>query len=788
MKRRGRARVRRLPTSFFDALGEAGLVLFSMAVVLGFLRLFLDGSFFVPVVASTVSAHVLAAAVRWARGGLIISVLVSALGLVVSSALLYPPTTVDEPGRFINEAVLRGFGTDLELAWEQFQQVAAPAEVTAPFLLLIAIVMWVVAFLADWAAFRLDSPVEALIPGSAVFVFGALFAADQNRLSTSVIFIGAALVFLLFHRLGEASIAGAWLGAGAVQRGQTALLRSGLALLVVTLGAGAIAAQSLPGYDDEPIYDLSELDEPETPRVVISPLVDIRASLVSQPDVEVFTVAAGARDYWRITSLDVFDGRIWKSRGSFESARGPLDTDLPSGTRFESVTQRFDIRNLGGIFLPAAYEPAEVLSAPEGVVFEYERESGTLIVSRELANADGLEYTLISAVPGRDPETIASAGDDIPPEIRERFLELPPDFGERVTTLAEDIVAGAGATTPYTKALALQNFFRDPSLFRYDLEVASGHSVDRLEDFLFEIRAGYCEQFAGSFAAMARAIGLPSRVAVGFTPGELDTETGAYRVSGRHAHAWPEIWVDGVGWLRFEPTPGRGGPGDEPYTGVPEQQASDLPGNAPTTLPPASSENTVPLDPEAGGVPDLTTTTVSPQSDRANSGVIGGEGGLSTVVVVGWLLFLGALLALLVVPVVFGVVRATRRARRAAGDPTERIGLAWGESKRAVELLGIPVHGSDTPLEVAERVAVKNPRVAGSVAELADDVSAASYSGTTVVEDRAQRAEAITRTLAGEARAHTGAVAWWKHHMNPKNVWLRKNGLWRHLRARSRLD
>jgi len=114
--------------------------------------------------------------------------------------------------------------------------------------------------------------------------------------------------------------------------------------------------------------------------------------------------------------------------------------------------------------------------------------------------------------------------------------------------------------------------------------------------------------------------------------------------------------------------------------------------------------------------------------------------------------------------------------------------MGWRESKAAVELPGIPVYGSEPPLEVAERVAAKNPRASGPVAELADDVSAASYSAATVVEDRAVRAEIISESLAAEARAHTGAVGWWKHHMNPKNVWLRKNGVWRHLRPKSRID
>ena len=81
-------------------------------------------------------------------------------------------------------------------------------------------------------------------------------------------------------------------------------------------------------------------------------------------------------------------------------------------------------------------------------------------------------------------------------------------------------------------------------------------------------RKGYCEQFAGTFAAFARSLGLPARVAVGFTQGTLGPD-GLYHVEGKHAHAWPEVYFSGIGWVPFEPTPTRGAPGDEIFTGVP---------------------------------------------------------------------------------------------------------------------------------------------------------------------------------------------------------------------------
>ncbi len=781
---RRRGHVRRMPTSSYDIATELVLVLFTVAIVYSFKRLFADTSFFVPVAAVAVSAHVLAAAVRWARGGLLVSALVSAVGFAVTTWLLFPPTTIVPP---ISPGMvaLRGYGTDLELAWEQFQTVSSPAVVTAPFLLLIAIVTWVIAFLADWAAFRLRSPGEALIPGIAVFIFGSFFAAEQARVETTVFILVTGLALILFHRLGETSSAGAWLGAGAAERGQASLFRVGAAILAVTLIGGVSVAQALPGYNEPPIenFDPTTWDDPEEPRVVLSPLVDIQSRLINQPDVEVFTVASPVKDYWRITSLDVFDGRIWRSRGSFEEAAGELDTDLPDGTTFEAVTQRFDIDRLGEIWLPAAYEPTEVLAAPDDVKLEYEPESGTLIVNRETENSDGLIYTLLSAVPQRDAQAIAAAGDGIPDDIAERYLDLPPDFSQAVRDQAVDVVAGAD--TPYEKALALQNYFRDPTLFSYSLDVSAGHGSSRIEDFLFEVRAGYCEQFAGSYAAMARSIGLPARVAVGFTPGEWDPTIEAYRVNGKHAHAWPEVWIEDIGWLRFEPTPGRGAPGDESYTGQAEAQEGGGATNAPsTTLPevnpnqPGPNATTIP---QSEAVPE-TTTTLAPTSDRATSGVIGGVGEISAGVVFAWLAGLSGLILVALGPLLFARWRAQRRYRAVAHDPRGRIGLAWAESKSALEFMGVPIRISETPRELVARVEKIQPDTAQALRPLATEVTNVTFAGEQVDSSRADDAESVTAALAAKARESEGRSAWWLRHANPINVWRDHVGTWRHLR------
>ena len=453
--------VRRIPTSAVDVGAELAVMAFSVTVVYGFARLFADLSFFVPIATVAITSHVISIAVRWAGGGLLAATSASMVGFAATAWLLFPPTTIvgDVP---ISGSTLSAYGTDLGLAWDQFQSVSAPAEVTAPFLLLVAMVMWTVAFLGDWAAFRLQSPAESLIPGFAVFVFGAFFSSGEARIITTGALVVASMLVILFHRSSETIRSTAWLGEGAAKRGERSLLRVGAAILAVTLVGGVSVAQALPGYDEPAIenFDPTTWDEPEEPRVVLSPLVDIQSRLVDQPDVEVFRVQSPTRDYWRLTSLDVFDGQIWRSRGSFQGADGGLEGNLPDGTVVQTVEQTFDVGALAQIWLPAAYEPTDIVDAPDDIELEYEADSGTLIVNRETESSDGLQYTLLSRVPLRDAagvEAIRTAGDNVPGEIAERYLGLPEDFSPRVTELAQTVIADAGAESPYDKALALQN-------------------------------------------------------------------------------------------------------------------------------------------------------------------------------------------------------------------------------------------------------------------------------------------------------------------------------------------
>jgi Transglutaminase-like superfamily/Domain of unknown function (DUF4129) len=347
-----------------------------------------------------------------------------------------------------------------------------------------------------------------------------------------------------------------------------------------------------------------------------------------------------------------------------------------------------------------------------------------------------LSYQVVSLVPVVTADALLAAVDvPVPAVIQERYLELPSDFPDRFRDLAVQITAGAN--TPYEQALALQNWFR--TTFTYDVNVPPGHGETAIDAFISQ-RRGYCEQFAGTFAAFARSIGLPARVAVGFTPGDLGTD-GRYHVRGRNAHAWPEVYLGGIGWLPFEPTPGRGEPGAESWTGVPPDQEGGPAGtpDGTATTPPTTGTVAPPPGPQTEtGDEELLAV---PAIGGGGSPGSGGVNGASTVSRVALILLALAVVGLLgLVVVAFARERSwTRRWREASTGP-DRVLVTWQHLVDGLRRTGVAVPASDTPQEVADRVGPMldgedGERQSGvgassdALEELARQATAAAYSG-----------------------------------------------------------
>ncbi len=726
---------------------EVALALVTLATTATLWRLFVDRSFLVPLAVHVGAAHVVVTLCRRKGLGLGPSAVITAVAAaaVITWVHLGSTTALGLP----TTETLRQARVLLEEAWLTFGEVRAPAPVLPGFLIAVGVAVWIGAWLADVAAFRLWTPFEALIPSGTVFVFASLFAADQGRARSAALWITACLCFILVHRTARQQSSPAWLGSDP-GRGTASLLRVGLAFIGFTVVLGFLAGPLVPTAKAEGVYDLGDLDG-DSSRITISPLVEIQRRLLEQADVELFTVQVrnpDVRPYWRLTSLDIFDGSLWRISGSFQGAGGELDGlgDVPPGAI--PFSQDVSISNLAAIWLPAAFEPRAIDG--RGAEVRWEPETSTLIVSTALPDSDGVSYEVTSELPAFQPSQLTGTGAP-PEEVIERGLGLPPDFPERVRQEALNVVAGA--TTPYEQALRLQEYFRNGS-FIYSLEVPASHSNRAMEEFLFETRTGYCEQFAGTYAAMARAIGLPARVAVGFTPGNPDPAVpGLYRIRGENAHAWPEVWISGAGWVPFEPTPGRGSQLMQPYTNVQEQQDTAGPSVDPAA--PIDNPGGPGPDPEAnpGVTPEgATTTTVPPPVETAAP-----PAGPNRVLrAIPWVLLtlLGAVLFVALVASAIAIFRHLRRSRRRrlATTPDAVVRAAWQEAIEDVGMLGFAPRRYETPDEVATRmnraVGAGGDSAGSGATGLATLVARADFAPDGATPDDADRA----LDLAGDVR------------------------------------
>lgn len=719
-------------------VAEVTLVAVTIAAALGLARLFVDGSFLLPVIAFAVVGHAVAAACR--RTGLSAgATIATSIGTMVVALTwtLLPETTafgIPTPG------TLQTAVAELSSALATFREVVAPAPVEPGFVLAAAIGIWIVAFTADTAAFRAAAPLEAIVPSTTLFVFAAALGAPQRRLPITVVFLLALLAHWMAHRALAQATSPTWMATEGGS-GPGSLLRAGATLAVVAVAAAIIVGPRIPGAGDSGVvpWRASEREGPGS-LVVVSPLVDIQARIVDQADVEVFTVESEADSYWRLTSLETFNGRTWSSKGQYRPASGRLEGagGAPGGGK-ERVEQRFSISQLDVKWLPAAYEPVAI-DLPST---RYDASSGSLLTEEDVAT--GLEYTVTSSLKTIEGAELQEVGELQPGELSDIYTDLPDGFSVGVQELAFDI-AGDPALTPYEKALALQDHFRSGE-FTYDLDIEKGHDANALEAFLFDTKRGYCEQFAGSYAALARSIGLPARVAVGFTPGERGAD-GRFQVRGLNGHAWPEVYFADYGWVPFEPTPNRGIPGAESYTGVAEAQATPENPTTPTSSP--TTTTTLAEAPATG--PTTVPSILAPDMVDDEPVEEGGRGFLAT-----WLPRL-----LLLVVVVAGVPAAwaglvalasnIRRSRRraAATGAADRIRVAWTEAVEALSLAGCPRHPWETPAEYAERAADRGAdRLL--MRSLAEAVSAADF-GSDPGEELAGRA-------AGHARRIERAVA-----------------------------
>ncbi len=287
--------------------------------------------------------------------------------------------------------------------------------------------------------------------------------------------------------------------------------------------------------------------------------------------------------YWRASTLDTFVGDRWiedlRPVAIDSAARRLPGSPLQAASARAQATwveQRVEVAALVDDHVAAATDPIQVQGTDIDRLVYFE--GGVMRAVHRVARGD--RYTVWSAVPQPTPAQLVRSPARYPQEAA-RYLRLgrtqTPPFGTAgraamIDALFEDVryqalwpyrgvwkqtqaVAGR-ARTPYVATIAIERWLRSRGGFQYDERPPQAVVVPPLVEFLEHSKLGYCQHFAGSMALMLRLLGIPSRVAVGFTSGTW--KDGVWTVTDHDAHAWVEVWLAGYGWLPFDPTPGRG--------------------------------------------------------------------------------------------------------------------------------------------------------------------------------------------------------------------------------------
>jgi hypothetical protein len=391
-----------------------------------------------------------------------------------------------------------------------------------------------------------------------------------------------------------------------------------------------------------------------------------------------------------MTTLDLYTGAGWEaSELSALQKEAGVQKGIPApvgdGGDHQDLKMRvqIDADHLEVFWLPVPFGPTKV--SVQGTWLWDPASQTVFSAQRSTKNLPAYDVEASRALPNRDALALAEL-DGVPQQIRRRYGQAI-NVSSYVRTLTAEVTQGK--TSEYDKAVALQQFFTSArSGFVYNFNASQPvNGEDPLEAFL-RGKNGFCEQYATAMAAMLRVAGIPSRVAVGFTPGALLAgSTHTYSVTTLEAHAWPEAWFAGTGWVRFEPTPAASG-----------AQVPDY------SLPAATNNPQSPGDPSVA-TPTPTPTVARPSNGRPDVDILDGRPTVATPTSSGgsagpslWLVVPVAVAVLVTLPFLLTLLRRRRRWSR-PGPLT-----AWDQLQDDASDVGHHWNPADSPRAATSRL------------------------------------------------------------------------------------
>ncbi|HEY4687863.1 MAG TPA: transglutaminase domain-containing protein [Anaerolineae bacterium] len=458
------------------------------------------------------------------------------------------------------------------------------------FLLSLLTVFWLLGYLAAWYTFRLTKVLRVVLPSGLVILVNLYYYGGRMQLSIFLyLYFVFALLYLarVHYMLREREWRRSRVGFDADVRGS--FVRGGSIVTLVAVAVAWVVPEIAPMPPSEDLWRLLSRPirsiEDSFNRLFSS--LEGQGPVLTNPfgralgfggprqlgdtvlmDVYVYKSEDNANAlarYWRAGAYDTYTSNGWISSDSqtfpFAAKSDPLVTpyQMRSNVR-QAITFYFPLTSL----LIATSQPvyfsrdgeadAQLItsSGATGAQGAQVFVDPSFVTSHDLLRA-GDNYEAVSAVSIADVDKLRAAGADYPDWIRKRYLQLPDNFPQRVKELAQQIAADAGATTPFDQATALERWLRQN--ITYNEKIAGPDlGQDGVDYVLFVSQAGYCDYYASAMVTMARSLGIPARVVVGYARGEYLPSGDVYRVRERNAHMWVEVFFPNYGWIEFEPT------------------------------------------------------------------------------------------------------------------------------------------------------------------------------------------------------------------------------------------
>ncbi|GAA1640313.1 transglutaminaseTgpA domain-containing protein [Georgenia ruanii] len=669
------------------------------------------------------------AVLRWGAW----TVLAAAVVVLTLGAALAAPTTA-LGGVLPTPDTVGAVGRGVVTSWKEIVTVLPPlgaggAMLTAPYLLAFAGTL-----VALTVALRTARPAWALLAPGLVLP-AAILLGTADPAGAAAVGTGGALVGLVWARWRTGWLDGGRLRAAAVL------------VLVGAVAGGGVAAVASPG----PRLVLRDLLEPPPdPRDYPSPLAGFRGYVKDHRDEPVLTVEGlreGARV--RLAVLDAYDGTAWavsggSAAGTFQRVGERIEPDLPASLHRLRVT----VGEYAGVWVPVVGRPYDVDFADPrlGASFYVNRGTGTGLAAAGLRPGD--TYDLLAA-PVREPTDSELEGAPL------GEVPLPPArYPEVAGTAAARMLADA--RTPLAQIRAIESGLQQ-GYYSHGLEGDTpslpGHGAARIDALLGgEAMVGDEEQYAAAMALMLRAIGIPSRVVMGFAPAA--GAAGTVALTGDDVTAWVEVPFEGHGWVPFFPTP------DEDRIW---QQESPTPQNRPqpqVLQPP-------PPAPEPPDAPPADRREVDTDDEPADHAAWPRALLVAAGVAGGLLVLVSPLLLVL-------AIKGRRRARRRDGaTPSQRVAGGWAELLDAAADLGVVVRRGATRQEAARElvgVLAVSPEVAARTADLAGRADACTFAPAQPDDPAVARYwRDVGAVLAGLAQT-VGRRRWWRARVSPRSL------------------